>query len=698
MKKKSFFCINVRLALMLVAICGMFASCYEKEELTAETPSTVAPVYKITGVVSDASTGAPLSGAKVNSATTAADGTYSLSAAVGLNVLTISMDNYKTATTSVYVEQIENGKVAVYAANAALYPGKDIPDYKTVKYNIKGTATDESNKAVALTSAVISGLTPTLSGNTFSAENVQPGTYYAVLTAAGYNKAYVTINVVPVAAEIGEGDQIVTSMVGVLMQKESATAVSKYFVCGFVTDEKGDAVSAAAVKVEVGSAVYNDLKTDGKGYFYKEISAENVTPTTLATITVTKSGYVKQVKASLLKWVETGATSVTSVSFVLKAESVTPDPDPDPSEGGEAEVPVDVTKKEDKDIEDIKKEESADVVSKIEELAKEYGTEVIPVVPVETELVVSLESTEQVYDEETGEPTSETKKVTDEIKLPANTTVYYVGGTAEAISVARDIQAEKTTAATRVFEGKPSGTVFSQPLEVKFDVPVTVTKEPDYVFGVLYLDEKTGEWKADADNYATYDPVSKKFVAKVSHFSKFSFGFESAIIDKENANLPAETIDKPCYTGSASANIVLRGQYLGGIAYDGNTPALAAKAALSKMNDETQAYVVLLLNNMIAKDYANVKPTVDYTKVAVEENFTVPAYKQIDNFSMVRKQTKKAYTVHVIDKNKVTIDVTVIVKKITSVTIEANYAIGHTHGHGGNGTDLNAGGGIVDFE
>ena len=34
MKKKSLFGINVKLALMLVAICGMFASCYEKEELT----------------------------------------------------------------------------------------------------------------------------------------------------------------------------------------------------------------------------------------------------------------------------------------------------------------------------------------------------------------------------------------------------------------------------------------------------------------------------------------------------------------------------------------------------------------------------------------------------------------------------------------------------------------------------------------
>ena len=59
MKKKSLFGINVKLALMLVAICGMFASCYEKEELTTEAPSTVKPVYKITGVVSNASTGEP---------------------------------------------------------------------------------------------------------------------------------------------------------------------------------------------------------------------------------------------------------------------------------------------------------------------------------------------------------------------------------------------------------------------------------------------------------------------------------------------------------------------------------------------------------------------------------------------------------------------------------------------------------------
>lgn len=234
-------------------------------------------------------------------------------------------------------------------------------------------------------------------------------------------------------------------------------------------------------------------------------------------------------------------------------------------------------------------------------------------------------------------------------------------------------------------------------MEIKFQAPVAITKEPDYVLGVLYLNEKTGEWKADAGNYAEYDNDSKTFVGKISHFSKFRFGLESAINPKDSLYLDAETIGKPCYTGSASAVITLKGQYMGGTAYDGNTPSMAVKAALSNMNDETQKYVTILLNNMIKADYANIMPTNNYVKTNISEDFVVPAYKQINDFSMVRKQVKKSYTVHVINKNKQITDVTVVVKRIVGVTIEANYAIGHTHGHG-NGEDLNAGGGIIEFE
>lgn len=89
-----------------------------------------------------------------------------------------------------------------------------------------------------MSSVVIPGCTIAVVNNTFTVEGVQPGTYYAVLKAEGYKNAYATIAVAPVAAEEGEGDQIVTSTVAVLMQKEETAKVSKYYVCGFVTNEK----------------------------------------------------------------------------------------------------------------------------------------------------------------------------------------------------------------------------------------------------------------------------------------------------------------------------------------------------------------------------------------------------------------------------------------------------------------------------
>lgn len=708
MKKKSFFGINVKLALMLVAICGMFASCYEKEELTVEAPSTVDAVYKIAGVVSNASTGAPLEGVKVNDATTAADGTYTLTAKEGLNVLKITKTDFKTVTTSIYVATIEKGQTAVYTANAAMYPGKDTPTYKTVKYNIKGTATDESGTAVALTSVVIPGLTIAPTGNTFTVEGIQPGTYYAVLTANGYKNAYATVNVAPVAAEEGEGDQIVTSVVAVLMQKEATAQVSKYFVCGFITNENNAGVSGATVKVEVGDFTKEDLTTDSRGYFNQEIPAEYVTPTTLAVITASKTGYIAQAKATILKLVESGATSVTSIEMVLRA-TTTDIPEEIPEIGGSTSDLV-----SDDAIQNAEKPKATDVVndeaveeevkSGIEQVAKDLGIDltneetVIPVVTLETEILDEpLVSTEAVINEETGEVTQETKKVTDYISLPKNTQVYYVGGTPEKIKVSRDIQTEKATASVRTYEGKPNGAVFSEPLKITFVPSTTITKTPDYVFDVLYYEPETNKWIPDG-NYATYQ--DKGFVAEIRHFSKFRFGFEQDITPSESTPLqPATNIDKPCYTGSASAIVTIKGQYVGGTAFEGNTPALAAEAALKGMSKETQNYITLLLKNMIMADNANIMPKNGYSKTEISADIKIDPYKQVNGFELTRNEVKKEYTIKVLKKGdeKNPIAVTVVVKKVVSATITKNEAIGHTHGHG-NGEDLNAGGGIVEFE
>ena len=691
MKKKSLFGFSAKLALMLVAICGMFASCYEKEELTVEKPSTTAPVYKITGVVYDETTGLALSGVSVNGVTTDASGVYSLSSEndkvkAGLNVLSFSKDKYKTVTTSIYVDAIENGQVAVYKADAALCPGVT---YKTVLYDLTGTVIDNENA------------TPTVSENTFSANNVKPGFYYATLIADGYNNTYANINIAQVAAEKGEPTEIQKAITDLrfIMQKKKETA---YYVCGFVTNSKGINISNANVNIEIDGKEIFVGKTNNRGYFSTMVDTKviTITPTSLVTVTAALSGYIAQAKSSVIKLVETGSVSVTSITLVLEAEG-TYVPDVDPSEGGESSF-TELPEPEIKKGEDIVDEEQP-VVDQIKEIAKELGHDdiadvEIPVVTVETVDPIHLTSTEAVTNENTGETTQETKKVTDVIELQPETKIYYVGGVKEDIRIKRDIDAEKTVAAARVYEGQPTGAVFSKPMTIKFDIPVVTTAaEPDYAFNVLYQNETTGEWKAEAGKYAEYDKAEGQFLAEISHFSKFRFGFESQIEFKDSLKLDAEIINKPCYTGSASAVVTLRGQYLGGIAYDGNTPSLAVKAALSGMSAEIQSYVTVLFYNMIKKDYANVLPKNTYEKTAVSQDIVVPANKQINNFSMVGKQIRKSYTITVLDKNKVPKVVTVVVKRISGAEITPNYAIGHTHGHG-DGTDLNAGGGIVDFE
>ena len=702
MKKKSLFGFSAKLALMLIAICGMFASCYEKEEINVEGPSTEKPVYKIAGVVSDAVTGKPLSGATVNNTTTGADGTYEMTVDAGMNVITISKADYKTVTSSVYVETIENGKTAVYTVNAAMYPGYDDPTYKTVKYSIKGSASDTSGAAVALKSVVIAGLdNVTVSGNAFTVENVQPGNYAAVLTAEGYNKAYANIYVAPVAAQEGEGEQVAVTVATVLMQKTEAEQQqeAKYYIGGMLKDEKDAAINNATIKVTTNTGFSGTTTSDAKGIYSVEIPAKYVLPTTMAYITVSKNGYIDQTISMWVPLKESGAVWQYTGTFTMKIDTTTP-PDPDQEVGGDETLEVPVEDAKPTPVEDALKD--ANISSSLETVAEELGIDLkelenIPTVEVKSDAVVELVSTEAVIDEETGETTGETKAVADQITIPAGTQIYYVGGKAENVSLKRDIMTEKTTAAVRTYEGQPSGAVFSKPLEIKFEAPTTVTVEPDYVLGVLYLNENTNTWKADANNYAEYDMSSKAFVGKINHFSKFRFGYVSEVKIGASADLAAEYINKPCFTGSASASVTVKGNYLGGTAYEGKTPAEAAAAALPSMNKETANYVALLLTKMIKADNANILPNSSYTNQSVSVQLTVAPYKQVKGFNLTRKQQMKTYTVHVITKDKKTIDVTVTVKKIIATTIEADLEIGHTHGHG-NGQDLNAGGGIIDFE
>ena len=117
MKMKSkLFGNGAKLALTLLAMCGMFASCYEKDEIDVpKVTDPTATTYQVAGIVTDAESNAVMDGVTVTnvtnskSMTTAADGKYVLEAKVGeTNVVTFAKSGYKTVTSSVFVTKQEN--------------------------------------------------------------------------------------------------------------------------------------------------------------------------------------------------------------------------------------------------------------------------------------------------------------------------------------------------------------------------------------------------------------------------------------------------------------------------------------------------------------------------------------------------------------------------------------------------------------
>ena len=292
------FSFNVRLALMLVAMCGIFAGCYEKEEIDVPTPTPEEATYIVGGIITDAETGAALAGATVNGTTTGADGTYKFTTSVGLQKITISKAGYKTVVTSVNVEEVAKGSTRVYTVNAALYSSStpETPKTKTNKYNIEGGVFDNAGKAITLTdgAVVIPGLSVSVSGNTFKSvdsdvNNIEPGVYVAVINVKGYETGYANIVIANAGTVEGEGVNVITSKVQVVLQKIADVSPAKYVIEGNIWNTNGVIIADAAVTISLNSGQNYEVGNKN-GYYSLTLPTDVVTPTTIATVKINKTG------------------------------------------------------------------------------------------------------------------------------------------------------------------------------------------------------------------------------------------------------------------------------------------------------------------------------------------------------------------------------------------------------------------------
>ena len=722
--KSNFFSLNAKLALMLVAICGMFASCYEKEEIDVPTPSTTPAKYYVKGIVTDATTGAVMTAFTVNGQSfTPANGEYSLQLeATGVQTITIKADNYITLSKSIDVKELPNGETGTYVVDAALEPvAIDIPDpeYMTNQYNINGTLYDiDGNKVKFATGDKVTIEDQTVKYNvgesTFTVENVTPGNYIAFVNVAGYTKTYAQIVITEAPLKEGTGVNTIVTRANVVLQKiaeePEPEPTAKYYIEGNIWGANNVIVDGATVEISLTNG-QSFTPSINNGYYKQEIPAEYVGPTVLATVKVSKSTYYPFACSFLMVPVSAGQTSVSTVNITLIP--INKDTTEDGSIGGNTNLnPVENGKTEVKDKDVIAQEEATPVV-------KEDGTEV----------KVTINDVLDAMEEATGETVTADKittvttttelnkdlvsdivnadgtvqQVKDIVSLPTSAVVIYTqnegeGSTvAQNINVSRDLATEK--AAVRTYEGTPKGVVFATPLNITFGSEIATTEKADYLLPVLYYNETNKTWVEDkvqgVVNYAMPQD-NGQFKAEIRHFSKFKFGFTSKIDkSKEEAPLAEEFKPYPCFTGNYDQIITVKGQYKGGSRYIGNTPQLEADAKLTGVKESTKKHVVELLQKMIKADNMNILPQPNYKDVAFSQDMSISPNQQIEGFTITRSEKETTYSITVIKADRTPVTLTVTVASVVSYKIAPKQTPSHGHGHG---DDLNAGGGIVDLD
>ena len=275
-------------------------------------------------------------------------------------------------------------------------------------------------------------------------------------------------------------------------------------------------------------------------------------------------------------------------------------------------------------------------------------------------------------------------RVEDEIVIPAGALTE-----AQTLTFERADNAEESMAdAVRVYTGEPSGLVFEKPIEITFAAPELNGAD----LHVYY--EEGGVWVL-AEGYpnVTYNGDGT-YTAYIEHFSRFKFAEDAYVVNVATADtvagqpaLEQEYIEHACHTTDTITVKLTANVYTGyRFAEDLNTTfancsAQAKELAIAKVNDH------------INSEFSATNVTTEFTKKDVELTKLIEEYQNVTGFT--------------IDYVTETINLAVTVEG-TTYTVALQHVVNqelqddgvgydHTHGHG-HGEDLNAGGGIIDFE
>lgn len=297
-----------------------------------------------------------------------------------------------------------------------------------------------------------------------------------------------------------------------------------------------------------------------------------------------------------------------------------------------------------------------------------------------------------------------TGTVTDKVVIPAGAFgTDENGNIVKTITIMRAPLAEEaSSAAARIYEGKPDGTKFVKPLEITFTYPEALVGEE----GLFVLYEKAdGTWANDGTG--KIEKVgANTFKASVAHFSKFMFGQKpvdgsetgtsSSYVLKENIETPLAHIGDNKYHNSANTaktfDLTIKGVKVGSkyqVTLDKVFESITDATAKAVAVYQTQQYV----DKIMGKN----APAADFTVKDMIEPITIAAHSDLLYIIPTRISNEWTFTMSFAGKEYTIVADEYLTYKYDPVVEDYTHGHGIGHGHG-HGDDLNAGGGIIDFE
>lgn len=661
--------------------------------------------------------------------------------AAGAYKVTFSKEGYIERSYDVTVKKVESGlgeniQNAVMEKGTTPEP---TPEYKKAKYFLTVSVKDEAGKDI--TASDLSVLVKLgdkeiakESKASFELSDVATGTYDVTATASGYEKTVAKVVVSPVEDQEkaeGDGDTFDVKYPANLVLKASTPTPTgpSYIVEGDVKDANGKAINATiTLSGALTKMIYRsgfETQTVTGSHYRFVIPQDAVTAQMRFTIRVVAEGYAAYSYNFTLDELKPGETANVIADFHLTPATPTPTPDPTPgvdptpdvpkTEGGSVSKPVTEVNPEigiDK-VGEVKKEIQAGQEEKVEvkdengqtvsvtvkipeAVADKYKSGATVAVANPTTFAASLGNIESVV---------EGVEEHDKIEFLAegnNGGVVIVtpnNGVKEDFSIKRDATDEQTVnkeqakevaasvdptevgspaaAVTRIYTGKPDGTVIIPAMVIKAPAPADFKNVSDMPLSLLY---KNGEnWEADKS--AKVELKNGQLNIPVAHYSQFSAGLLMAV------RTPAEALADSTFFVEKSEygeyNKVVSVEFSYNETFLNNTDLDKAVASVPYGN-AAKEYLKNCLGNKINADGGLISFKKSYD-VKVDEGMTLKGV----NFTV--KYKAKEYVVYYLNKNNSLESVSVTVLRVDKANPAPFYEQSHGHGHG-NGN--NAGGGI----